>query len=67
MNIKVKVKDLPYNLPKGMTVRESEILDKRIGNRVKATAGRKKPRNPNERETLLRWQKERGGTKIGDI
>jgi len=34
---------------------------------VKATAGRKKPRNPDERAALLRWQEERGGTKIGDI
>jgi len=67
IKVKVKVKELPYDLPAGMTVRESEMLNKRIGNKVKATAGRKKPRNPDERAALLRWQEERGGTKIGDI
>lgn len=34
---------------------------------VGATPGRKRPRNPQKRETLLRWQEERGGKKIGEI
>lgn len=29
--------------------------------------GRQRPRNPQERETLLRWERERGGKKIGTI
>lgn len=32
-----------------------------------ATPGRKRPRNLRERETLLRWEKERGGKRIGTI
>ena len=29
--------------------------------------GRQRPRNPQEKEVLLRWEKERGGKKIGTI
>lgn len=29
--------------------------------------GRQLPRNPEEKEVLLRWEKERGGKKIGTI
>lgn len=39
----------------------------KINSKVKATKGRKRPRNPQERETLLRWERERGGIKIGEI
>jgi len=66
--VKVKVnRERGYDLPDGVTEAEAQILDKRLNDKVKATAGRKKPRNPNEREALLRWQKERGGKKIGEI
>jgi len=29
--------------------------------------GRQRPRNPEEKEVLLRWEEERGGKKIGTI
>lgn len=32
-----------------------------------ATPGRKRPRNPREKEVLTRWEKERKGIKIGEI
>lgn len=67
MSVKVKVNETPYDLPKDMTVMEAQILNKRLGHKVKASVGRKKPRNPRERETLLRWERQRGGSKIGDI
>lgn len=46
---------------------ESRILNERIDKRVKASAGRKKPRNPKEREMLLKWENERGDKKMGEI
>lgn len=65
--LKVKVEKSLHDLPIGMTSMESRILDKRIGRRVVASAGRKKPRNPKEREMLLKWERERGGKRIGEI
>ena len=29
--------------------------------------GRQRPRNPQEKEVLLQWKKERGGKKIGTL
>lgn len=43
----------------------AEKLKKKYG--INATPGRKRPRNPRERETLLRWREERGGGDIGEI
>lgn len=63
MSVRLKVKRPSHDLPKGMTVMESRMFNERIGKRVKASAGRKKPRNPKEREMLLKWEKERGGKK----
>lgn len=35
--------------------------------KYKTKKGRQRPRNPQERETLLRWERERSGKKIGEI
>lgn len=67
MSVKLRVKRPSHDIPKGMTVMESRILNERIGRRVVASAGRKKPRNPKEREMLLKWERERGGKRIGEI
>lgn len=57
----------PYKLPKNVTVKESEKLDELFKDKPSASPGRKRPRNLNEEKVLKRWEKERGGRKIGDI
>lgn len=43
------------------------ILDKRFGKRSDKDLVRKRPRNKNEEKVLKRWERERGGVKIGTI
>lgn len=67
LKVKEKTKSRTYGLPKGMTHLEANRLDKVIGKKVVATPGRKLPRNPREKEALERWERKRGGKKIGTI
>lgn len=53
----------PIDLDKSVYKKMAETFSEEF----KATPGRKRPRNPQEKETLLRWQEKRGGTKIGEI
>lgn len=39
----------------------------KLNQKIKATPGRKKPRNPDKWLQLKKWEMERGGAKIGDI
>lgn len=67
IKVKPRTQSRGYSLPKGMTDTEARLLDKRIGNKVVATPGRKLPRNPRERAALERWERKRDGKKIGTI
>ncbi|MGX7024096.1 hypothetical protein [Vagococcus hydrophili] len=44
-----------------------KVDDKKINEEFKGLSGRQRPRNSNKKETLLRWEKERKGIKIGTI
>ena len=55
-----KSKDRGYSLPPGMSEAEAQLLDKLLQDKVKATPGRKRPRNPNEAKALARWSKGKG-------
>lgn len=59
----INLKKAGINLNKPVYTQMAKKLAREFG----ATPGRKRPRNPQERETLLRWERERGGKKIGEI
>ncbi|MFC6348210.1 hypothetical protein [Vagococcus carniphilus] len=44
-------------------IKMEQAMDKNVSSKP----GRQRPRNPQKKQTLERWQKERGGTKIGTI
>ena len=46
---------------------ESKLLSERLSHKISYSTGRKRPRNFSEKKTLLRWEKERNGEKIGHI
>lgn len=43
------------------------VIEQMVAKKYGATPGRKRPRNPKEKEILLRWERERDGEKIGTI
>lgn len=45
----------------------NQSLEKKLEQNYPSKTGRQRPRNPREREALLRWQEKRGGKKIGTI
>ncbi|API89773.1 hypothetical protein BKP56_11105 [Marinilactibacillus sp. 15R] len=63
----IKVKLDKKEVPKGMTLMESKLLSERLSHKIPYSTGRKRPRNFSEKKTLLRWEKERNGKKIGHI
>ncbi|MFJ1626971.1 hypothetical protein ACEN4P_09040 [Marinilactibacillus psychrotolerans] len=63
----IKVKLDKKEVPKGMTLMESKLLSERLSHKISYSTGRKRPRNFSEKKTLLRWEKERNGEKIGHI
>ncbi|MFL2078994.1 hypothetical protein [Marinilactibacillus psychrotolerans] len=63
----IKVKLDKKEVPKGMTLMESKLLSERLSYKISYSTGRKRPRNFSEKKTLLRWEKERNGEKIGHI
>lgn len=65
--IRVKVNTTDKSLPKEISQMEAVVLSKRLNHNISVSSGRKRPRNPREIETLLCWEKERGGKKIGNI
>ena len=44
-------------------IKIKQAMDKNVSSKL----GRQRPRHPQKKQTIERWQKERGGTKIGTI
>lgn len=65
--VKVKVKsNLGDNQEETVDI-DLLIRNKRFGRRTAADLKRKRPRNPDEKRILKKWEDERGGKKIGTI
>jgi len=66
-NVKVKVRDNSGKIEGKTTDIDVIIRKKRFGRRSAADLKRKRPRNPDEKRILKKWEKERGGKEIGNI
>ena len=64
---KIKIETSNKTVKSSISELEISLLAKRINPKISTDSRRKRPRNPQEKETLLRWEKERDGVRIGKI
>ncbi|MFC6465221.1 hypothetical protein ACFP65_09620 [Marinilactibacillus sp. GCM10026970] len=64
---KIKIDTSNKTIENSISELEMSMLAKRINSKISTDSRRKRPRNPQEKEILLRWEKERDGIKIGII